>query len=54
VWPHAIHEGHGKAVFIVDPATTDKQVEALAQIFTGQLGGLPWELLGPTSRSPAW
>jgi hypothetical protein len=48
VWPKAIHEGQGKAVFIVDPATTDKQVEALAQIFTGKLGGLPWELLGPT------
>ena len=47
-WPKAIHEGNGKAVFIVDPATTDKQVEALSQIFTGQLGGLPWELLGTT------
>lgn len=34
--------------FVVDPATSDKQVEALSQIFTGQLGGLPWELLGPT------
>ena len=48
VWPKAIHEGNGKAVFAVDPATTDAQVNALAQIFTGQLGGLPWELLGPT------
>ena len=50
VWPKAIHEGNGNAAFIVDPATTDKQVEALAQIFTGQLGGLPWELLGPTFK----
>ena len=48
LWPKAIHEGNGKAAFIVDPATTDKQVEALSQIFTGQLGGMPWELLGPT------
>jgi hypothetical protein len=48
LWPKAIHEGNGKAVFIVDPAVSDAQVEALAQIFTGQLGGLPWELLGPT------
>jgi len=48
VWPKAIHEGNGKAAFIVEPATTDKQVEVLSQIFTGQLGGLPWELLGPT------
>jgi hypothetical protein len=47
-WPKAIHEGNGKCVFIVDPATTDKQIEALAQVFGGQLGGLPWELLGPT------
>ena len=47
-WPKAIHEGNGKAVFIVDPATTDEQIEALAQICTGQLGGLPWEVLGPT------
>jgi len=47
-WPKAIHEGNGKAAFIVDPATSDKQVEALAQIFTGKLGGMPWEVLGPT------
>jgi hypothetical protein len=47
-WPKAIHEGNGKAVFVVEPATTDKQIEALAQIFGGKLGGLPWELLGPT------
>jgi hypothetical protein len=47
-WPKAIHEGNGRAVFVVDPATTDRQVEALAQICTGKLGGMPWELLGPT------
>lgn len=47
-WPKAIHEGNGKAVFVVDPSTTDKQIEMLAQIFTGKLGGLPWEVLGPT------
>ena len=49
-WPKAIHEGHGKVAFVVDPATTDKQVDALAQIFTGKLGGMPWELLGPTAE----
>jgi hypothetical protein len=48
IWPKAIHEGNGKAVFVVDPSTSDDQVQALAQIFTGKLGGLPWELLGPT------
>jgi hypothetical protein len=47
-WPKAIHEGNGKAVFVVDPSTSDQQIEMLAQIFTGKLGGLPWELLGPT------
>lgn len=47
-WPKAIHEGNGKCVFIADPSTTDQQVGALAQIFSGQLGGMPWELLGPT------
>jgi hypothetical protein len=47
-WPKAIHEGNGKAVFCVDPSTNDKQIEALGQIFGGKLGGLPWELLGPT------
>ncbi len=47
-WPKAIHEGNGQAVFVVDPTTTTEQIEQLAQIFTGKLGGLPWELLGPT------
>jgi hypothetical protein len=47
-WPKAIHEGNGTCVFIADPATTDQQIQALAQVFSGQLGGLPWELLGPT------
>ena len=47
-WPQAIHEGNGKAAFILDTATTDAQAGALAQIFTGQLGGMPWEILGPT------
>jgi hypothetical protein len=47
-WPKAIHEGNGKAVFVVDLSTTDDQVNALAQICTGKLGGLPWEILGPT------
>jgi len=47
-WPKAIHEGDGKAVFVVEPSTTDEQIGALSQIFTGQLGGLPWELMGPS------
>ena len=49
-WPKAIHEGNGQCVFVVDPLTTDTQVQALSQIFTGSLGGMPWELLGPTFK----
>ena len=47
-WPKAIHDGDGKAVFVVPPAVTDAQVDALAQIYTGQLGGMPWEILAST------
>ena len=47
-WPKAIHDGGGKVVFVVPPAVTDDQVNALAQIYTGQLGGLPWSILGTT------
>lgn len=47
-WPRAIHDGGGKAVFVVDPATSDEQVNALAQIYTGQLGGEPWSILATT------
>lgn len=47
-WPKAIHQGNGKCVFVVEPSVTDQQIGALAQIFTGKLGGMPWELLGPT------
>ncbi len=47
-WPKAIHDGNGKAVFVVPPAVSEEQLGALAQIFTGQLGGMPWSVLGPT------
>jgi hypothetical protein len=47
-WPKAIHDGGGRAVFVVTPETTDEQVAALSQIYTGQLGGMPWEILGTT------
>jgi hypothetical protein len=47
-WPKAIHEGNGRCVFVVEPSTTDGQIDALAKIFSGSLGGMPWELLGPT------
>lgn len=47
-WPGPIHEGNGKAVFIVPPEVRDDQLDVLAQIFTGKLGGMPWEILGST------
>jgi hypothetical protein len=47
-WPHAIHDGNGKAVFVVAPETTDEQIGCLSQIYTGQLGGDPWAILGTT------
>ena len=47
-WPRAIHDGGGKAVFVVPPAVSDEQLGCMAQIFTGQLGGMPWAILGTT------
>lgn len=47
-WPKAIHDGGGKVVFIVPPATSEAQIDCLAKICTGQLGGLPWSILGTT------
>lgn len=47
-WPKAIHDGNGKAIFVVPPAVSDEQLGCMAQIFTGQLGGLPWSILGTT------
>ena len=47
-WPKAIHDGGGKAVFVVPPAVGEEQLGCLAQIFTGQLGGMPWAILGTT------
>jgi hypothetical protein len=47
-WPGPNHEGNGKAVFVLPPSVTDEQVDCLAKIYTGQLGGLPWAILGTT------
>lgn len=47
-WPKAIHDGGGKAIFVVPPEVSDEQLGCLAQIYTGQLGGLPWSILGTT------
>ena len=47
-WPKAIHDGGGKVVFVVPPEVSDDQLGCLAQIYTGELGGLPWSILGTT------
>jgi hypothetical protein len=47
-WPRAIHDGGGRAVFVVPPETTEEQIGALSQIYTGALGGDPWGILGTT------
>jgi DNA-binding NarL/FixJ family response regulator len=47
-WPKAVHEGHGQCIFVVEPTATEKQIEVLHKIFTGKLGGMPWEVLGLT------
>ena len=47
-WPKAIHDGNGKAVLVVEPECTDEQLGALAQIYGGELGGMPWEILAGT------
>jgi hypothetical protein len=47
-WPKAIHDGDGKAIFVVPPEVSDEQLGCMAEIFTGQLGGLPWSILGTT------
>lgn len=51
MWPGAIHEGRGKAALFVDSSATPEQVEALAMIFSGQAGGMPWEAIADTLDS---
>lgn len=47
-YPKAIHEGNGHVVLFVDEKASAEQVTALATIFTGQVGGMPWEALAST------
>ena len=49
-WPKAIHEGNGQTVLIVDTKASDAQAQALRRIWEGGLGGIPFELLGPTYK----
>ena len=47
-WPGAIHEGGGRAVMFVAEKASDDQAEAIAAIFSGKAGGMPWEALAAT------
>lgn len=47
-YPGAIHQGHGHVVLFIDEKATPQQVEALATIFSGKMGGMPWEALAAT------
>ncbi len=51
VYPGAIHEGNGAVVLFVNESLTDPQVDAIAQILSGQHGGMPWEALAGTVTS---
>lgn len=44
-WPKAIHEGNGTVQLFFDERANAKQREALLQIASGQLGGLPFEII---------
>lgn len=47
-YPNAIHEGHGHVVLFVDERASQPQVDALAAILSGKMGGMPWEALAGT------
>lgn len=47
-YPKAIHDGDGHVVLFVDDKSEPAQVDALVQVLTGQLGGMPWEALAGT------
>jgi hypothetical protein len=47
-YPNAIHDGNGHVVLFVDESASQEQVDALASILSGKLGGMPWEALAGT------
>ncbi|WP_177208016.1 DUF1326 domain-containing protein [Pseudoalteromonas denitrificans] len=47
-WPKAIHEGNGKGALFICSEATEEQVTAIATIFSGQAGGMPFEGLATT------
>lgn len=47
-YPKAIHEGNGHVVLFIDENATSEQATAMATIFSGQMGGMPWEAIAGT------
>ena len=47
-YPKAIHEGHGHVALFVDDKAGPPQVDAIVQVLSGKLGGMPWEALAST------
>src|SRR4051794_25816784 len=47
-WPKAIHEGNGTLAVFIEERATPQQREALLTICSGELGGLPFEILATT------
>lgn len=47
-YPGPIHEGNGEGVFFVGDDASQDQVDAIADIWSGRAGGMPWEALAGT------
>ena len=47
-YPNAIHKGNGHVALWIDDQATPAQVEAIASVLMGKLGGMPWEALAGT------
>ena len=47
-WPKAIHEGNGTVCIFVDEKADAAQRDGLVKIASGQVGGLPFEILATT------
>ena len=47
-WPKAIHEGGGTCALFFDECANPRQRDALLQICSGQMGGMPFEIIVTT------
>ena len=47
-YPNAIHEGNGHVALFIDEKAAPEQVNAIATICTGAMGGMPWEAIATT------